>query len=193
MKVEAFSILKRLASYLAYFVALVIFFYFAVSTGLYFFQDGSLPLSEDGVFGGLILPSLYAYVGLGVALVVEFTLLTRPSSPTEKKIFSWANVAVCLFHLAVLLVVLIVGGTSLKEGHPDFQFLLVPLIPPLLLSAGEISYATAGLISAHKEGTRGKDTQIDGKTAENNAMGPKVDYNDKRKDADGLCRSDEVK
>ena len=151
---EARAILKKLALYLVFFVASVIFTYFMTSIGLFFFSEGAFPVEEEPLFGKIVMPIMYAAVALGVSLVVEFGVLGTPSEPTERKIFAWGLVVVFLFHLAVLAVVLIVGSTFIKPEHPDFSFLAVPLVPPLVFVLGQLAYGISMLVSlmrTHKE------------------------------------------
>ena len=172
---ETLKLVRRLVYYVLYFVLVVVFFYFATAAGLSFFHEGAWPLTEETVINNVLLPYLYAFLSLGVSLVLQFTFIRKPGPSFERKVYAWALVVVYLFHLAITVIVLIVGGVSVKEGSPSLALLVVPCLPLLVLALGELFYAATILLGLRREG---KTQKVSTSVHENNEIASTDDYNE---------------
>lgn len=172
---EALKLVRRLVYYLLYFVLVVTFFYFVSDAALSFFHEGAWPLTEERVLNNVLLPYLYAFLSLGVALLIQFTFIKKPGPLFERKVYAWALVVVFLFHLAITAIVLIVGGVSVKEGMPSIALLIIPSLPLLTLAIGELFYAGIVLFGIRKEEKIQKDSIS---AHENNEIASTHDYNE---------------
>lgn len=144
------DLLVKLTSYLLYLASAVVFFYFSISIGLSFFHEGAFPLLEEAMMEKVLLPMLYAGLSFIVMVVSQFILIGKPDSLTETKLYLWANFVVFLFHLAIIAIVLIVAGVAIKDTHPDYAFILVPCVLPLLVAVAEIAFSSGGLFLLYK-------------------------------------------
>ena len=155
MKSDFFLIIRRLAYYLVFYAAVSLMFYFLISSGLYFYTKGSV-FNEASVLSKIVLPSIYAFLSLGVALLVQVFLIGR-TYYTEKKIHSIGNLAFFGILILAMILILVYGLVGLKDGGQataathNPAFLYLPMIPLGMLCLGEIGFSVFSLTASLKE------------------------------------------
>jgi len=137
-------LLRKVTSYFLFYVAATLFFYFFVSAGLYPYSNSlANPYDMDNLLQYIYLPVIFSMLSLGVALLSQFFLL-KIGGPYEERIYALSLLIFFGVYFLFALLILI-----LSCSHSSFISALC-LIPPFLLSSGEIALGIIRLIDSYK-------------------------------------------
>jgi hypothetical protein len=149
---EALPILRRLASYLLFFVASTLVFYYVLSLSLWMYASHEGMEAQEALLAGVYLPITYSFVSLGVTLASQALLIGKPAS-NEKRLYAISLMVFFGIMLGASILILAEGLSSIPtdESSTDPSFFLCGLLPLLVFSASETVYGLATIRSYGKE------------------------------------------
>jgi hypothetical protein len=138
------ALLRKVSSYILFYVAATLFFYFFVSAGLYPYGTTlSDPFTLEHLLENVYLPVIFAVLSLSVALAAQFFLL-KIGGPYEERIYGFTLVAFFGFYFLFALVILI-----LTFVFPALVLALM-LIPVFLISIAELTLGILRVVDSYK-------------------------------------------
>jgi hypothetical protein len=128
---ESEALVKKMAYYTIFFVAMTLFVFFSVSAGFYLYLDKATSVDKALLMRGIYLPFVYAILSLAIALIMQFRLID-PATPNEQRIYAIA--LIFFFGLVFIFDLVVFISSGIKEGWMAF----VGAVPSFAIASGEI-------------------------------------------------------
>ena len=142
---EAWKIIKRLASYAVFVVAASLFLLNTVTVALAPYID------HAGAYERSFMPFMYAILSLGVMLLFQLLVVGKPRE-IEKNVYPW--LLIVLFAAVLFVSVLVLGKAIVACGEDQTKnvwYAVAGTIPSMLLGAVEVTIGIVLFIKQRKE------------------------------------------
>ena len=153
---EAFKIIKRLASYAVFVFAATLFFKYSVSVAL------SPYIDMPNAYANASLPFMYVVLSLGITLLFQLLVIGKPRD-VESTIYPW--LLLVMFAVGLFASVVILGqaiAACMEDPSLNVTYAISGLAPSIVLCLSEIAVGISFLIAARKTSENNRPDDVDG-------------------------------